>query len=378
MASTSLSMTSSALVGLSIAPARNLATLPLSISFLTVMVALIPVSLLMQRYGRRAGFIAGGLSAVAGGLLAAVAIIQSSFELFCLSAVFQGVAMSTAQFYRYAAAEVVPESWKSRAISWVLAGGLVAAFLGPWIARVTRDTLPDALFALSFGSNAVLGLGVLICMVFLKIPLPDVTRSTEKARPLMRILLLPSFIVAAFCATIAYGTMNLLMVATPLAMDHHDFSFEQTATVIQWHIVGMFAPSFFTGHLIHRFGVLSVMATGVLMLVLCAVLNLSGDGYNLFIISLILLGIGWNFLFVGSTTLLTGVHRPSEKGMVQGVNDFLVFSGVAFTALISGHLHHHIGWQSMNYGVMPVLALAAFLIASLGIINTRQHNKTVS
>ncbi len=208
-------------------------------------------------------------------------------------------------------------------------------------------------------------------MVFLRIPLPDVTRSTEKARPLIRILLLPSFIVAAFCATIAYGTMNLLMVATPLAMDHHDFSFDHTAAVIQWHIVGMFAPSFFTGHLIHRFGVLSVMAAGVLMLFLCTTLNLAGDDYNLFLTGLIMLGIGWNFLFVGSTTLLTGVHRQSEKGLVQGINDFLVFSGVASTALMSGYLHHQIGWQNMNYGVMPVLLLAAFSITTLGVLRAR-------
>lgn len=371
MSTTSLTMTSSALVGLSLAPARNLATLPLGISFITIMATLIPTSLLMQRYGRRAGFVMGGLSVIAGGLLAAAAIYQGSFELFCLSAVFQGVAMSTTQFYRYAATEVAPESWKSRAISWVLVGGLAAAFLGPGIARATRDILPDALFAFSFGSNAVLGLGVLICLGFLKIPAPDITRSTEKARPLIRILLLPTFIVAAFCAMIAYGTMNLLMTSTPLAMDHRDFSFDQTATVIQWHIVGMFAPSFFTGHLIHRFGILLVMAAGVLMLFLCTALNLAGDGYNLFLISLITLGIGWNFLFVGSTTLLTGVHRQSEKGMVQGINDFLVFSGVATTALMSGYLHHHIGWQNMNYGVMPVLLLAAFSIAALGVMRAR-------
>ncbi len=371
MSTTSLTMTSSALVGLSLAPTGNLATLPLGISFITVMATLIPISLLMQRYGRRAGFATGGLSVIAAGLLAATAIYRGSFELFCLSAVFQGVAMATTQFYRYAATEVAPESWKSRAISWVLAGGLAAAFLGPGIARFTRDILPDALFALSFGSNAVLGLGILACLGFLRIPPPDIVRSTEKARPLIRVLLLPSFIVAALCATIAYGTMNLLMVSTPLAMDHHHFSFDRTATVIQWHIVGMFAPSFFTGHLIHRFGVLPVMAAGVLMLFLCTTLSLAGDGYNLFLASLITLGIGWNFLFVGSTTLLTGVHRQSEKGLVQGINDFLVFSGVASTALLSGYLHHQIGWQNMNYGVMPVLLLAAISIAALGIMRAR-------
>ena len=368
MATSSLNMTTSALVGLSIAPARNLATLPLGISFLTIMVVMIPISLLMQRYGRRTGFAVGGLSIIAGGLLAAMAIYLGNFELFCLSAVFQGVAMSTAQFYRYAAVEVATDSYKSRAISWVLVGGLAAAFLGPSIARYTRDILPDALFALSYGSFAILGLGVLICLVFLKIPAPDITEVREKARPLIRILLLPTFIVAALCAMIAYGTMNLLMTSTPLAMDHRDFNFDQTATVIQWHIVGMFAPSFFTGHLIHRFGTLPVMAAGVLMLFLCTTLSLTGDGYSHFMISLITLGIGWNFLFIGGTTLITEVHRPSEKGLVQGVNDFLVFSGVASTALISGYLHHHFGWQNMNYGVMPVLLLAAVSIAVLGVM----------
>jgi len=198
-------------------------------------------------------------------------------------------------------------------------------------------------------------------------------QSTEvkDKRPLTHIVILPGFAVAALCAMIAYGTMNLLMVSTPLAMQASDLTFDQIALVIQWHIVGMFAPSFFTGHLIHRFGVLKIMLLGVFALLISIGSGVSGDTYWNYLIGLVALGVGWNFLFVGGTTLLTEVHRPSEKGMVQGLNDFLVFSVVATTAAISGYLHFQIGWIVLNLTTIPTLIIAASAILLLWIKRSR-------
>ena len=270
-------------------------------------------------------FYLGACSGFAGGVFAAAGIYTGSFFLFCVGAVFQGVAMSTAQFYRFAAAELAEESYRSRAISWVLAGGLVAAFMGPAIASHTRE-IPDLpLFTLSFGSIAILSFGIAVCLSFIKFSERTEQELTEYKRPLRKIMLVPGFATAVICATVAYGIMNLLMTSTPLAMDQRDLPFSDTATVIQWHIVGMFAPSFFTGNLIHRFGVLKVMTVGIVMLLICVITSNIAQNQTSFLVSLFSLGLGWNFLYIGGTTLLTQVYRPSEKGLIQGINDFVVF-----------------------------------------------------
>ncbi|MXZ81546.1 MAG: MFS transporter [Gammaproteobacteria bacterium] len=372
MSSTSLTMTSSALVGLALAPQSIYATLPLGLSYVSVMAGLIPISLFMQKYGRKPGFYIGAASGLIGGILAAAGIYSGSFVLFTLAAVFQGVSMASAQFLRFAAAEVADGEYRSRAISWVLVGGLVSAFLGPSIARFTQDIGGLPPFTVAFGSIIVLS-----ALVFAILPLASLSVSGEDMRdndrrPLSRIVILPGFIVAALCAMIAYGTMNILMVSTPLAMQASELDFDQIAVVIQWHIVGMFAPSFFTGHLIHRFGVLRVMLAGVLALFCSIWAGVSGDSYGHYLAGLVALGIGWNFLFVGGTTLLTEVHRPSEKGMVQGLNDFLVFSVVATTAAISGYLHHQLGWIMLNLVTIPTLVLAASGIVVLWVIRARR------
>ena len=372
LSATSLAMTSSALAGLTVAPVRSMATVPLGLCYVTVMLSLIPVSMLMQRHGRRAGFSLGALAGIIAGVLGAWSLYSGSFLLFSVSAVFQGLAMATAQFYRFAAAEAATESYRNRAISWVLAGGLVAAFMGPSIARFTRESLDLPLFTVSFGFIGILSLGVLLCVVFLDLPRPRATMSDGQARPLRTILVLPAFVTAVACAAIAYTTMNLLMTSTPLAMQVATLDFDQIAIVIQWHIVGMFAPSFFTGNLIDRFGVLRVMSAGVAMLVVCVVTSLSGQGYGSFLAALVCLGIGWNFLYVGGTSLLTRVYRPEERGLVQGINDFLVFFGVATTAMLSGFMHYHLGWSVLNLSVVPALLLAAALIAWMALGERRQ------
>lgn len=363
---TSLTMATSALVGVMLAPSPTYATLPLGLLYCFIMLTMIPASLLMKRFGRRIGFAVGGSAGFAGGLIAAFGIYQHSFMLFCIGSAIFGIASGFGQYYRFAAAEIVETAYKSRAISWVLAGGLVAAFIGPNVASLTRDIIPHAVFSASYGAVALFCAGIVILQVFLKIPKPSSDEAHGQKRRLVFILTRPAFMVAVLCAMIAYGTMNLLMTATPLAMDHHGMPFSNTAIVIQWHLVGMFAPSFFTGSLIDRYGVLKVMFAGALILISCALVALSGQLYWHFLVGLILLGVGWNFLFVGGTTLLTEVYLPAEKGEVQGINEFMVFSATAMTAFSSGYLHHTLGWERLNQYTIPVVCFAATIILLLG------------
>lgn len=366
LSSTSLIMTTSALVGVALAPVPGKATLPLGITYLCMMATVIPASLFMRRFGRRTGFALGAAAGLTGGLVSAFSIHQGSFAGFCAGSALFGVANGFAQFYRFAAAEVVPDEQRARAISWVLVGGLVAAFVGPNIARLTRDLIPGPVFTASYICIALFCLGVVLIQMALRIPAPTVSETAGNHRSLATILTRPVFLVAVICGMVAYATMNLLMTATPLAMDLRAMAFADTAMVIQWHIVGMFAPSFFTGNLIQRFGVLPVMFLGVVLLAGCALVSLAGDQHLHFFAGLLLLGLGWNFLFVGSTTLLTEAYLPAEKAMVQGINDFLVFSATAFTALTSGFFHHLLGWERLNLYTLPTLMLAGLLIILLG------------
>ena len=367
----SMMMSTSPLVGVEIAPTGQLATLPVALIYVAVMSMLIPASLLMQKYGRRIGFSIGAVCGILAGLLASAGVYHESFVTFCIGSILLGVANSFAQFYRFAATEVATDEYKSRAISWVLTGGLVAAFTGPSVAVWTKNVFPGVPFSFSYLCISVFCLGVLLIQWPLRIPHLGSDRSGPNRRPLGKIVAQPAFLTAVLCAMIAYGTMNLLMVATPLAMDHMHMDFSETATVIQWHIVGMFAPSFFTGSLIHRFGVLKIMFVGALMLLICGLVNLSGNSYWHFLVALFSLGIGWNFLFIGGTTLLTETYRPEEKGKVQGLNDFLVFSAVSITALGSGFLHHLLGWERLNLVTFPVIVAAAAMTIALFLYRMR-------
>ncbi len=366
LSSTSLMMTTSALVGMLLAPEPVLATLPLGLVYLSVMLTMIPASMLMKHYGRRVGFALGGCAGLVGGMIAGFGIYHDSFLLFCVGSSVIGIANGFAQYYRFAAAEIVAESYKSRAIAWVLAGGLVAAFIGPNAGNLTRDLLPGTYFSASYIALGLFSLGVVLIQWFIRIPLPSVEESSGPRRPLGRIMMQPAFLVAVLCAMIAYGTMNLLMTTTPLAMNLRHMDFDQTAIVIQWHLVGMFAPSFFTGHLIYRFGLFKIMFAGAIMLLTCILIALAGQTFPHFVVGLVLLGVGWNFLYIGGTTLLTEVYTPAEKGSIQGINEFLVFTTTAFTALSSGYLHHTLGWEALNRYIIPVIFFAAFIIALLG------------
>ncbi|MGD8710041.1 MAG: MFS transporter [Ectothiorhodospiraceae bacterium] len=362
MTGTSLLVSTSALVGRELAGDPRLATIPLGLQFLAMTVATIPISLFMERFGRRAGFLVGVSLGLSGAALAAWAIAADRYLIFCAAAVMLGAFNGTGQFYRFAAADVVGAAYRSRAISLVLAGGIAAGFFGPNLAAWTRTLLPMN-FAGSYLSLVVLYVVSLSAIALLRIPRPTETARTEVGRPLGEIARQPAFVVAVLGATVGYGVMNLVMVATPLAMEGYAHAFGDTAFVIQFHVLGMFVPSFFTGHLIRRFGETTIMGAGVMLLALCVALNESGHGVWHFWAALISLGVGWNFLFIGGTSLLTETYRESEKAKVQAANDFTVFATVTVTALSSGALLDGLGWRTLNLLVLPFLGavLAALL-----------------
>ncbi|MGF1592938.1 MAG: MFS transporter [Kiloniellaceae bacterium] len=363
MSCLALSITITALVGSSLAPTPTLATLPLALQFVATAAVTIPASLLMGRYGRRAGFTLGSLLGIAGGVISCIAVFLTDFWLFCLGAAFVGAFATHVALYRFAAADVAGASHRSRAISYVMVGGVVAAVLGPELAKWSKDLFAPLLFAGGYAAIAVLAFLTLALVQFAALPKPLSRKDRSRGRPLGEIVRQPALIVAVFCAMVAYGAMNLIMVSTPLAMVACEHPFETAAFVIQWHVVGMYAPSFVTGHIIHRVGALPVIAVGGLLILGCAAINLTGVEVLQFWSALLLLGIGWNFMFVGGTTLLTETYRPEEQARVQAFNEFMVFGTTAATALASGAAFTTLGWQAVNLGiVLPVIGATAAAI----------------
>jgi len=283
--------------------------------------------------------------------------MEHSFLLFTLGSILIGIFSGFANYYRFTAADSVVKEYKSRAISYVLAGGVLAAIIGPNLANHTKDIISNATFAGSY--TAIIGLYVLsfILLSFLDLPhvKPQIKSQQNSGRPLIDIALQPRFIIAVISGTLGYATMTLLMTATPLAMQHHHHVYSDTAFVIQWHVLGMFAPSFFTGSLIKRFGLLPIMIAGALLAFACIFINLVGTSVSHFWFALLLLGISWNFLFIGATTLLTETYSENEKFKAQALNDFLVFSVVSAASLFAGVLHHKFGWQFVNYLAIPAV-----------------------
>ncbi len=358
----SLVAATSALVGLKLAPDMAWATLPLALQFLASMLTTLPASQLMRFIGRQAGFLLGTAAGLVGAGLAAYAIVNGNFVYFCVAAGLFGVFNGFGTFYRFAAADAASSDYKSRAISYVMAGGVVAAFVGPNLAHWTQEWFPAGEFAGSYvGLIGVYALSVL-ALLFVRIPRPAPTAPHESGRPLRVIARQGNYVVAALCAAVGFGVMVFVMTATPLAMHAHAHSFGDTAFVIEWHIFGMFAPSFFTGHLIRRFGVLNVMLAGALLNIMCVGVNLVGTEVGHFWTALVLLGVGWNFLFVGGTSLLTETYSEPEKAKAQGLNDFLVFAAITVASLSAGALQHYFGWQAVNFGVIPLIVLIAVAI----------------
>ncbi len=355
-------ITTSALAGQMLAP-EGLATMPLSLQFVAMMAATMPASFLMKRMGRRAGFSVGACFAIAAGLAGCFGILQGAFWMFCLASIFYGIFMGFGTYYRFAAADAADPVFRPRAISYVLVGGVVAAILGPELAKATTDLFAPTLFAGSFAAIAVLGCLTLAVLVFVRIPPPDEAERLGRGRPLSVIMRQPAFLMALGGAAVAQSAMVLVMAATPLAMAFCGHGFGDTAFVIQWHALGMFAPSFFTGHLINRFGVLNIMAIGGGLILACLGIALTGVEVVQFWSALFLLGVGWNFMFIGATSLLTTTYELAEKAKVQALNDFLTSAAAALASLSSGLLHHLIGWQAINLTmVLPVTAMILGLL----------------
>ena len=357
--SASLTISAAALVGQRIAENPAWATLPLSLNLLGTMSSGIPASLLMQRVGRCNGFRIGTVVGLLGTLLNIYAIQSESFILFCLGSYLIGCLLGFGQLYRFAAIEVTPEEHKARAISLVLFGGIFSGILGPGIAFLTKDWVEGAPFMGSYQSLIGLYILVFLLLQLVDLPKPTVSEQQPRTRPFWEIVRQTSWKISVLSAALGYAAMALIMTATPLSMQVHHHSFSASAFVIQWHVIAMFLPSFFTGNLIQRFGRKNIMLMGVGLNLLCILINTQGQFFLSYWSALILLGVGWNFMFVAGTTLLTETYRPEEKALVQGVNDVLVFGSAASGSLLAGILQNQVGWESLNVVMAPPLLLLA-------------------
>ena len=348
--------TTSALTGHMLAVDKSLSTLPFALMFTGVMIATVPASLFMRRFGRRIGFTFGQLVGIAAAVISTYAIFVENFWIFALGGLLFGFNGAFGQQLRFAAADTASAEFRSRAISLVMAGGVVGAFVGPELAKVTRDIFEPDVFAGCFVTIGIIMLLNISILLFIQIPRMSAAERRDTGRPLADILRQPTTTVAILASMIGYGSMSLIMTATPLAVIQHEHSFSDVAFVIQWHVVGMFGPSFVTGHLIHRFGAIKIIITGSALILGCSAINLTGIEIAQFWAALVLLGVGWNFMFIGGTSLLASTYQPNERAKIQGFNDFLVFGTVAAASFGSGSLHHAFGWQVINLGIiLPVM-----------------------
>lgn len=352
----------SPLIGLQLAPSPMWSTAPVATQWLGLMCATIPASLIMGRLGRRRGFVLGNLLGLSGACLAMVALQTQQFMLFLASTWLIGIGIGFGQLYRFAAVEAAPEGGRDRAIGLVMGGGVLAAFLGPWLARYSH-ALADTPYLGSFFGLAILYLLALVLLRWVHIAPAAPHSKAVSQRSLLVIMRQPSFILAATSAMVGYGVMNLAMTATPIAMADSGHDFDQVATTIQWHVVAMFLPSFLTGRLTARFGPVFMIVTGCLLLAASVAVAQFQTSYAHFITGLVLLGLGWNFTFLPATGLLTEVHKPEERAHTQAANEFLVFSTVAITALIAGPLVNAVGWSALNAALLPLCLLPPLTLA---------------
>jgi MFS family permease len=359
-----LSMTLAAILGSALAPDKGLATLPVAAMVIGAALASLPAARLMRRVGRRPGFLLGALLGIGGSLLCAQALHQGNFAAFVAGHALIGSYQGFANYYRFAAVEAAAPGQAGRAISLVVAGGLVAAFLGPQLAQWGRDWVAGELFVGSYLAQGALSLIALLLLARLRLPEASAPQGGP-ARPLREILAQPVLRVSVFGAAIGYAVMIMVMTATPLAILGCGLPGTSVTPVIQWHVVGMFAPSFFTGSLVQRYGAPRVMQAGFVLLLGHVAVALSGVEFLHFLSALVLLGVGWNFAFIGGTALLTQAYRPAEQATVQAVNEFAIFGLVAVATLSAGWLYDRFGWVTLNLAVVPLLVAA--WIAAVGI-----------
>ena len=355
-------------------PDKSLATAPLTGFSVGLAVGALPSAALIRRLGHRDGFLVGTGVTALGGLIATLALFQSSFWIFVFGMLVIGVGAAFVQQFRFAAADDAPLEFKARAISFVLAGGIVTAILGPQVVIFTKDLLAPVPFAGAFAS--ILGLSVVggAILFFLNTRKPSEAKhaAAHGGRPLAEIVSQPRFFIALLCAVGSYTMMTFVMTGAPLAMVGCGFSSDQATLGISWHVMAMFGPSFFTGRLIHRFGAPTIVAVGFILLIGCAVVALSGIQLWQFWTTLILLGLGWNFGFIGATAMVTESYRPEEKGTIQGFHDLILFGSVAFASLMSGAVYNAWGWAMLAWVVFPVSLVCLVALGALRITAVRR------
>jgi MFS family permease len=361
------------LVGLSLAPVGWMATLPVMGYVVGGALSTGLVAKSQAKWGRRVSFQLGLLVGLLSAMLCAYAAHTHNFALLVMATVVAGYYSANGQLYRFAAAELAEASFREKAVSWVMAGGLIGAIVGPNLASKSKSWFETPFMGAYVALTVVAVLGMVL-MHFVKFPpVPEKPKGSSEGRPLFEIMKQPVFIVSAAAAALSFGVMNLLMAATPLAMQVCGYPFSDAALVLEWHVIGMFAPGFFTGHLIKKFGTLQIMGVGVLLNFVCIAVALSGTDLSQFLIALFLLGVGWNFLFTGSTTLSMSAWRPEEKDRAQAAINFCVFGTMAFTSFASGALVTTQGWTLLNYGSLVPVVLTALALAWLVWIRKTRH-----
>jgi MFS family permease len=359
------------IVGATLAPDISLATVPLSMYVLGLAAGTLPTGAISRAYGRRAAFIVGTGCGVATGLLGCFAILHASFALFCGATFLGGLYGAVSQSYRFAAADGASAAFRPKAVSWVMAGGVFAGVLGPQLVQWTMDIWPPYLFAFSFVVQAVVALVAMLVLSGVDAPKPA-PADLHGGRPLLEIVRQPRFIAAALCGIISYPMMNLVMTSAPLAMKICGLSVSDSNFGIQWHIVAMYGPSYFTGSLIARFGAPKVVAAGLILEATAATIGLSGITALHFWATLIVLGMGWNLSFVGASALVLETHRPRERNKVQAFNDFLVFGMMAVGSFSSGQLLANYGWSAVNLVVYPPVLLGLTVLAFASFTRRRR------
>jgi MFS family permease len=357
--SMSFLVATSAIVGASLTHDPRLATLPLGLLYLATLLVTLPASHLMAALGRRAGFTIGALCGLAGGALGAVAITSGSFALFCAASALSGAYFGFTTFYRFAAAESAEPERRERALGWIMTAGMVAAFLGPFVARSSKDAWSSE-FAASYALLGAMGALALVLLQFLRRPPKQAAPPTATPRAPGRA---SSFPIAIAVGMVASAAMMFVMTATPLAMAGCHHGFDSTADVIQWHVLAMYGPSFVTGRLISRFGASPIVLAGLLACAASAAVHLGGDTLAHFHVGLVLLGLGWNLAYFGSTTMLAAA-APDRRATVQGVGDLLISSAIAVAAILAGWVAHVGGWRAVNLAALPPVGLLAVVIAA--------------
>jgi MFS family permease len=360
-----------AIIGNMLAPDKALATLPISIFVVGMAACILPTGTIARRHGRRAAFLAGTGCGVLVGVLAAIAVILGSFWLFCLATFFGGAYAAVVLSFRFAAADCVEPEWRPRALSIVMAGGVLAGVVGPQLVTATMNLWPPYMFAATFVAQAVVAVLSAVVLIGVRLPMPTAAEIAG-GRPLIEIVRQPRFVIAALCGAVSYTLMNFLMTAAPLAMRMCGHSQETSNLGLQWHVIAMYAPSFFTGRLIQRFGAPRIVMMGLTLTGVSAAVGLAGIDVAHFWVTLILLGLGWNFGFVGASAMVLECHRPEEKTRVQSFNDFIVFGLMAVGSFASGGLLDAYGWDAVLWVSFAPLAIVVLALTASFIRNSRK------